>query len=172
MVDLDDYELNRAEMAARLTAEDLIRRVYPFTAYPRKDSLGVVRHGYGRPIEKRPMTTRVADLALREELIRTSAVLRGRVFELKATHPEVPDGRIAVLYAIADILGPEETRDWSPLWEALRRLDWPQVVQELLTCHLFKLMSETPDHKRSVSELIVMLLTGDIPDAGALRESH
>lgn len=163
MPDLDDVELQRLEIVGMRKAEAIIRGFHPLRAFPGKDELGVVRHGYGRPIERRPISERVALVALREEMVQTVAILRPRVFELKGTHPEIPDDRIAVLYALADLLGPAETRDWSPLWDAMRRQDWATVTQELLNCHMLKLMSDTQSQKRQVSELIVMMLTGNIP---------
>lgn len=162
MPDLDDLELNRTELAACEKAEVLMKRLYPHQPFPKRDTQQILRHGYGRKIEQSPQSVVVAELVLREDLAATAAVLRGRVFELKAANPNISDDRIGVLYALADMLGPTLTRDWGPLWMALRRNDWAEVLRELLDCHLVRMAAETQEHKKQITELIVMLYEGRV----------
>ncbi len=162
MPDLDDLELTRTESSACEKAEIIMKRIYPHQAYPKRDSQQVLRHGFGRRIEQTPQSITVAELVLREDLAATAAILRGRVFELKAKNPDISDARIGVLYALADMLGPTMTRDWGPLWLALGRNDWAEVLRELLDCHLVRMAAESQEHKKQITELIVMLYEGSV----------
>lgn len=148
-------------------AAKLARGMYPFRPTVERDELGHMRLGFGRRVETRPISRKVAQAHLVEDMEHTAEVLRPRVFELKAQLPNLPDGRIAVLYLLADLLGAEETRAWNPLWAALTREDWPAVTQELLTCHMLRVMAQHPAYQRQVSKLIVMMLTGSEPKAAA-----
>lgn len=156
VADLDDQGLQDVENRAHPIAMDLIRGLFPMQPTPRKDAQGTLRHGFGRPIEKRPMTDAAASFVLADDLRATQATLRGRVFELIAVHPEAED-RLPYLYAIGDLLGAEKLRDWSALWEQLRRQDWQEVGVELMTAQWDKYYASGAEKRRAVMGLILKI---------------
>lgn len=158
MTDLDDASLLQVELRARHATQALLRRLFPMQEYPAKDAAGVLRHGYGRPIDQRPMTVRAAAFVLAEQVIHAQNILRARVFELIATHPEV-EPKLPPLYAIGDILGAERLRDWTALWDAMRRGAWPAVGIELMTAQWDRYVGASEDKRRAVFELILKIST-------------
>lgn len=158
MTDLDDRGLQMMEGRARVRVLDLLRQMFPLRTLPKRDEAGILRVGYGRSIEERGMSERVARFALADDVQRTQAILRGRVFEVVAVHPEA-EAKLPAIYAIGDILGPERMRDWTALWTAMRRLDWPAVGVELMTCQWDRYLGASPEKKRAVFSLILQVVT-------------
>lgn len=156
VADLDDQGLQDVENRAHPIAMDLIRDLFPMQPVPRQDSHGTLRHGFGRPIEKRPMSDSAASFVLADDLRQTQFVLRGRVFELIAVHPEA-EPRLPYLYAIGDLLGAEKLRDWSALWEQLRKQDWQAVGVELMTAQWDKYYASGNEKRRAVVGLILKI---------------
>lgn len=156
VTDLDDQQLQDVETRAHPVAMDLIRGLFPFQPYPKRDAQDVQRHGFGRPIEKRPMSDAAASFVLADDLRATQAILRGRVFELIAVHPEA-EPRLPYLYAIGDLLGAEKLRDWSALWEQLRKQDWQAVGVELMTAQWDKYYASGAEKRRAVVGLILKI---------------
>lgn len=157
MTDLDDRSLRLMESRARFRVLDLLRELFPLRAFPGRDEAGILRLGYGRSIEVRGMSERVAKFALADDVQRTQAILRGRVFELIAVHPEA-EAKLDAVYAIGDILGPEQMRDWAALWAAMRRMDWPAVGVELMTCQWDRYLGASAEKKRAVFSLILKIV--------------
>lgn len=155
-MDLDDQVLRMIEVRARRRTVDLLRSLFPMQALPNKDDTGTMRHGFGRPIERRPITERVASMALTEEVLHTQDVLRGRVFELLAVHPQA-EPKLPYLYAIGDILGSDKLRDWTALWSAMRREDWVQVGTELMVCQWDRYYGASDEKRRAVFSLIMAI---------------
>ncbi|MEF3081878.1 hypothetical protein V3391_06580 [Luteimonas sp. SMYT11W] len=153
VVDLDDKALQEIETIAHAEAMELLRGIHSMQPYPKVDALGIRRHGFGRPIEKRPITEYAASVALSEDVKLTVAALRGRVFELVAVHPEAKS-RLKYLYAIADLLGAEKLNDWSALWDCLRRQDWDGAAVELMTAQWDRLFACDALSKRHVMRLV------------------
>lgn len=156
VTDLDDQGLRMLEVRARRATVNLLRSLFPLQTLPHKDEAGTLRHGFGRPIEKRPITERVASMALTEEILQTQTILRGRVFELVAVHPQAED-KLPYLYAIGDLLGAEQLRGWSALWTAMRQGDWLQVGTELMVCQWDKYYGAIPEKRRAVFALIMAI---------------
>jgi len=153
MPDLDDQRLQEVEAVAHGEAMELLRSIHAMQPYPKVDAAGIERHGFGRPIRKRPLTEYAASVALSEDVKTTVAMLRGRVFELVAVHPEATS-RLKYLYAIADLLGAEKVKDWAQLWDCLRRQDWDGAAVELLTAQWDRLFACDTVSKRHVMRLI------------------
>jgi len=151
--DLDDQRLQEIEGVAHAEAMELLRGIHSLQPYPKVDALGVRRHGFGRQIEKRPISEYAASVALSEDVKATVAALRGRVFELVAVHPEAAS-RLKYLYAIADLLGPEKLNDWAALWDCLRRQDWDGAAVELMTAQWDRLFACDTVSKRHVMRLV------------------
>lgn len=162
MTDLDDQGLQRMEARARHRVIEILSQLFPLRPYPGKDEAGIVRHGHGRPIESRPMSDRTARFALADDVHHTQSILRGRIFELVAVHPEA-ESKLPALYAIGDILGPERMRDWADLWSAMRRLDWPGVGVELMTCQWDRFLGASLDKKRAVMSLVLQITAPPAP---------
>lgn len=156
VTDLDDQALQDVESRAHPLAMELIRGLFPLQPYPKTDAQGVLRHGFGRPIEKRAMSDATASFALADDLRATQAILRGRVFELIAVHPEA-EPRLPYLYAIGDLLGAEKLRDWAALWEQLRREDWQAVAVELMTAKWDAYYASSLDKRRAVMGLVLAI---------------
>lgn len=153
MVDLDDHQLQEIETVAHGEAMELLRSIHALQPYPKIDAAGIERHGFGRPIRKRPISEYAASVALSEDVKATVAILRGRVFELVAVHPEATS-RLKYLYAVADLLGAEKVKDWAALWDALRRQDWDGAAIELMSAHWERLFAGDSVSKRHVVRLI------------------
>ncbi|WP_115513032.1 MULTISPECIES: hypothetical protein [Xanthomonas] len=161
MPDLDDERLAAVETEAMARTMVLLKSLFTFDRFPKKDSMGIVRHGHGRPIERRAMTEEVAEFALSNDVQAAQACLRARIFELIVVHPEaVP--RLPYIYALADILEPERMREWSPLWSAMRRGDWNAVGVELMTCHWDRYYGESTEKRRAVMQIIMDLARGPL----------
>lgn len=163
MADLDDQQLQEIETVAHAEAMELLRGIHALQPFPKLDALGIERHGFGRPIRRRPINEYAASVALSEDVKSTVAALRGRVFELIAVHPEAVS-RLKYLYAIADLLGTEKIKDWTALWDALRRQDWDAAAVELLTAQWDRLFACDSLSKRNVMRLVHELSR---PDWGA-----
>lgn len=153
MPDLDDVQLQKIEAVAHSEAMELLRSIHAMQPFPKVDALGIERHGFGRPIRKRPISEYAASVALSEDVKATVETLRVRVFELVAVHPEATS-RLKYLYAIADLLGAEKVKDWSGLWDCLRRQDWDGAAVELLTAQWDRLFACDNLSKRHVMRLV------------------
>jgi hypothetical protein len=161
----DDFEttLVVTEVRAARHAERIIKRSFDMLEFPKPDQHNVVRHGWNRPIERRPKAMKVADFELREDLNRARVVLHRRVFQLMATAP-ISHVKLSVLYAIADVLTPEHVRDWEPLWHAIEHRQWHLVMQELLACNWNGLVGTTERNKAMFSQLITVLVSESVPE--------
>ena len=155
-MDLDDQGLRMIEVRARRATVNLLRSLFPLQPLPHKDDTGTLRHGFGRPIEKRPITERVASMALTEEILQAQNILRGRVFELVAVHPQA-EAKLPYLYAIGDLLGAEKLRDWSALWSAMRQGDWTRAGTELMVCQWDRYYGASDEKRRAVFALIMAI---------------
>ncbi|MCF8809660.1 hypothetical protein KIP31_10055 [Xanthomonas campestris pv. campestris] len=121
--DLDDATLLAAERQSLDEAVVLLQECWGRTCRPRRDARNVLRLGYGRAIETREQSERVATMELTEDVMEAQETLRGRFFELLAVHPEMRPS-LPYIIAIADIIGAELVRDATDLWAAARRGDW------------------------------------------------
>ena len=159
-----DFEqsLRMTETRAARLAERIIKRHFDMLEFPKPDQHNVLRHGWNRPIERRAKPMKVADFELREELQGTKLALHARVAMLMAKAP-ISDYRLSVLYAIADLLGPEHVRGWEPLWQALERQAWASVMKELLACNWNGLVGSTERNKELFAELIMGLSSDSLP---------
>ncbi|KWV17147.1 hypothetical protein [Xanthomonas translucens] len=156
MPDLDDAALATSEKVACEKAVELLKECWAMRPLPGRDGNRVLRHGYGRPIEVRPQSRKVAAAALLDDVEWSQGVLRGRVFELLAVHPEAQP-KLPYIYALADILGPERMRDWGELWAVIRRGDWEAAVAELLVCNWDTLYGANANDRRAVVKLVLGL---------------
>lgn len=159
MMDLDEVHLAQMELRTRKKTSQVLHGLFPFTGTPHRDATGTLRLGFGRPIERRPITMQAADLVLTQEIINTQQVLRGRVFELVATHPEAED-RLPYIYAAADILGAETLRDWDGLWASMRNGDWEGAAAELGLVNWSTHIETTKDTQRALWTVINRLQLG------------
>lgn len=160
-------ELGVMESMASKAATRIIKGFHGFYEYPRKDAAGQLRHGWGRPIERRAQPRTVADFAISTDMNRARQVLHFRVATLMVKSP-VPEHKLATLYAIADIIEAEKLRDWGPLWEAMEQGAWSKVVRELLRCDMDRLLGGTDRSKDMFADL-VMNLVSDQPPEGYSR---
>lgn len=131
MTDAAEIDLNGLAERAQKPTADVLRHFFPFQAYPSKDPAGIVRHGVGRPIEKRPLPPEVAEVALMHDIRVAQSVLMGRVFELMARHPSF-EPRLPYIYALGDIFGPQKLKDWSKFWTFLYTNDMQGLASELI----------------------------------------
>lgn len=154
-------ETSLAELEARATAPTakLLEQLFPFTAFPSKDAAGTLRHGIGRPIEKRPMSKEVAEMALAHDILGTQQALRGRVFELIARHPDY-ENRLPYLYALADIMGPDEMRNWNKFWTMLNARDLEGASAELVVANWDRLVGSNEQSRKAVFRIINRLQNG------------
>ncbi|MBB3832542.1 hypothetical protein FHR55_000708 [Xanthomonas arboricola] len=157
--DLDDATLLAAERQSLDEAVVLLQECWGRTSRPRRDARNVLRLGYGRAIETREQSERVATMELTEDVMEAQETLRGRFFELLAVHPEMRPS-LPYIIAIADIIGAELVRDATDLWAAARRGDWLEfgsVIQEFR----WELFSDATERdKRAVSRLVMRLAMG------------
>lgn len=168
MTDLDDQLLLQVELRGRNEAMRLVKGgLHPFNAYAARDEQGVMRHGHGRQVEHRPISVATADVVLKAELVQIAEVLRGRVFPLVSVHPATAS-KVGLLYALADIVGAETMRDWSPLWETLRQGDYKGAASELLNCNWDKYYGSTPDKRRRILDLVLGIM--DTPGTEQVRQ--
>lgn len=159
MTDVSELDLSAIEQRSSGPTASLLKSLFPFTPLPRTDSAGIVRHGIGRAIEKRPMPHAVAEIALMHDISTTQQALRGRVFELVARHPDYED-RLPYLYAIADIFGAEITRNWSKLWQLLNARDLEGAASELIVAQWDRVMGSDESTRRAVFQLVNRLQLG------------
>lgn len=162
--DLDDQTLLLAESRAGRRAFQLLTDLFPMQELPGEDEAGTLRLGYGRPVMKRALSKSTAVHWLRADVVLAQQTLRGRVFELLALHPDA-ESRLPFIYAIGDILGAEILRDWSQLWDAMRRGDWQQVAVELLTAQWDRFYGSSADKRRAVIGLAMSVASPDPSDA-------
>jgi len=159
MPDLDDASLLQAEQESLGEAVVLLKEVWGWTPRPRRDARNVLRLGFGRPIELRTQSEQAATLELTEDLMQAQEVLRGRIFELLALHPEMRRS-MPYIIAIADIMGAELVRDSNELWAAARMGNWLEfgaVIQDFRWDHF---STATIRDKRAVSRLVMRLVMG------------
>lgn len=154
-----DFDLEALEQRTSGLTASILKALFPFQAFPRVDVAGIVRHGIGRPIEKRPLSREVAEVALMHDITTTQTVLRGRVFELVARHPDFED-RLPYLYAIADIFGAEMTRSWAKLWQLLNARDLEGAASELVVAQWDRVMGSDEPTRRAVFQLVNRLQLG------------
>lgn len=159
MPDLNDAYVAQVELRTRRRAEELMHGLFPFDPKPRRDLLGILRLGFGRPVEKRGQSLRIANLALTEEIMQTQQVLHGRVVELLAFQSGA-ETRLPYLYAVADILGAEQMRDWKAIWDAAKRGDWATVGSEVLVGNWDALYGAEPKDRRAVTKLVMDMAYG------------
>lgn len=159
MTDVSELDLSAIEQRSSGPTATLLKSLFPFTPFPRVDAAGIVRHGIGRAIEKRPMPQEVAEIALMHDITTTQQALRGRVFELVARHPDYED-RLPYLYAIADIFGAEITRNWSKLWQLLNARDLEGAASELIVAQWDRVMGSDEPTRRAVFQLVNRLQIG------------
>lgn len=159
MTNVDEIDLEGLEERSRAQTAALVRQLFPFQAYPMRDSAGIVRHGIGRPIEKRPMAPPVAEAALMYDLTQTQKALRGRVFELIVRQPSF-EPRLPYLYALGDIFGPEKLAGWSRLWVLLGIGDMEGMASELIVAQWDKMMGADEATRRLVFRIINQLQLG------------
>ena len=159
-----DFEqsLRMTETRAARLAERIIKRHFDMLEFPKPDQHNVLRHGWNRPIERRAKASKVADFELREDLQGTKLALHPRVAMLMAKAP-ISDYRLSVMYAIADLLGAQQVRDWEPLWQALERHAWASVMKELLACNWNGLVGTSDRNKELFAELIMGLSSDAMP---------
>ncbi len=150
---LDDDSFAAAEGRAIEGAVHLLRALHPMNPFPKKDEAGHLRHGFGRLIERRPLSEKAAAAALEAEVQSTSDVLRTRVFSLLAVRPE-GEHKLKYLYAIGDLMDAEKLRDWDDLWAAMARGDWDEVEIDLVQSHWGAFTGRDKDKVRSVIRLI------------------
>lgn len=155
-------ETSLAELEARATAPTaaLLEQLFPFTAFPKRDGAGILRLGIGRPIEKRPTPKEVAEMALAHDIHVTQQALRGRVFELIARHPDF-ETRLPYLYALADIMGPEEMRSWAKFWSMLNARDMEGASAELIVANWDRLVGSNEQVRKAVFRIINRLQNGE-----------
>ncbi|MCF5928432.1 hypothetical protein L2216_15035, partial [Xanthomonas perforans] len=67
--DLDDATLLAAERQSLTEAVELLQECWGRTARPRRDARNVLRLGYGRAIETREQSERVATMELTEDVM-------------------------------------------------------------------------------------------------------
>ena len=161
-MDADDRDLNQAEHAGRIDAARRLKALFPRAEFAARDDIGVMRLGWGRAVEHRPTSESTAEFALKADLVTISTVLRAQIFPLVSVHPEAKS-KIGALYALADIVGAETMRDWSPLWEAMRRADYKAAASELMCCNWDQYYGSAPDKRRRIMELVLSIM--DPPEA-------
>lgn len=154
MTNLDDQTLLNAENRGVKGAFDLLKSFFEFLPLPKQDEVGIMRHGYGRPIQSRPMTKETAEHGLRTDLMRSQTVLKGRIFELLAVHPESED-KIKYLYAIADVFGPEVLRDTREIWDTARKGDWREVGTQIMLMHWDRYFGVSTEKRRAVLNMVM-----------------
>lgn len=159
MTHTHDLDLAAIEQRTSGPTATLLKSLFPFTPLPSLDSAGIVRHGIGRAIEKRPMPRAVAEIALMHDINTTQQAIRARVFELVARHPDYED-RLPYLYAIADIFGPEITRNWTKLWSLLNARDLEGAASELIVAQWDRVMGSDEPTRRAVFQLVNRLQLG------------
>lgn len=148
------------ELRGRREAMRLVKGLFPFIEYAARDENQVLRHGHGRQIEHRRMSSSVADVVLNDELMRISDCLHGRIVHMVVTRPESA-AKVGILFALADITGPEVLRDWAPLWDALRRGDDRGAAGELLNANWDRYYGSTPEKRRKILDLVLQIMPGD-----------
>lgn len=158
-----EQQLGVTEHRAARGAESIIKRHFERLQYPHRDEINVLRLGWNRAIEKREQPAAVADIHLRHDIAQARIILHGRVFALQAKAP-VSVLRLSVLYAIADLLGPEHVQNWAPLWQAIETQNWPAVMQELLQCNWTGLAGSSDGKKALFSQLITALVANASPE--------
>lgn len=152
-----EQELGLTEVRAARQAERIIKLHFERHPLPVRDENNVLRLGWNRPIERNPEPVEVSSLRLRSEIAQTRQVLHRRVLSLQARRP-ISVLRLSVLYAIADLLGPDHVEAWEPLWQAIEAGDWPRVMQELLRCNWNGLVGNTEQKRMLFSRLITALI--------------
>ena len=155
--------LTETEGQAVRMAEGMVKSFYGFSALPRRDDTGTMRHGHGRPIERRPISLVQADRHLREEMVATRHALHARVFTLMAKR-SIPVHKLAALYAIADIIDVEKVRDWHALWRSMELGEWNKVVRELLRCDIDRVFGATERAKDMFADLVMVMVSDAAPE--------
>lgn len=158
-MDLDDRAFAHQERLARIAAQRIVQDLHGFHPTPTRDDAGVLRLGHGRAIEVRPQSPGAADWQLMHEMSHTVAMLRGQLLPLVELHPEVLD-RLAIIYALADLMGPETMRDFNPFWESLRKGDWNSAGVTLISVQWERWLGKNMETRNKVFRLIVALSSG------------
>lgn len=158
-MELTDAYVAQVELRTRRRTAELMYGMFPTDAKPRRDAVGILRLGVGRPIERRGQSPRVANLVLTEEIMQTQQVLHGRVVELLA-YQSGAESRLPYLYAVADILGAETMRDWKEIWDAAKRGDWATVGSEVLVGNWDAHYGAEPRDRRAVTRLVMDMAYG------------
>lgn len=159
MVTEDELDLDGLEARSAQPTATLLEELFAFNPFPKSDAAGILRHGIGRPIEKRPMPKEVADVALAHDVRTTQVVLRRRIFELMARHPDF-EPRLPYLYALADIMGPEKMKEWSKFWTLLNSRDLEGASAELFVANWDRLLGTNEAVRRAVFRIINRLQNG------------
>lgn len=158
MVDHEAARLAQAELCAleRRGKADAARHLvsfWPFDATPRRGLDGVLRLGYGRPVEHNPQPEAVARMALNRDLDNVAAALARRIFVLKTAQPEC-GRKVGFLYAVADIIGVNAVRDWEDLWTAANAGDWQRVCLLLVALQWGAVDRDAVDRRMAAGNLI------------------
>lgn len=126
---------------------------WPRDEVPRRGLDGVLRHGYGRSIETTPQPEAVARMALERDIEQVSRALARRVFVLQTAQPGCAR-KIGFLYAVADIIGVSQIRDWDELWQAANAGDWHKVCLFLVALQWTAVDRNAVDRRMAAGDLI------------------
>ena len=158
-MDADDRAFAHQERLARIAAQHIVQDLHGFSATPFRDDAGVLRLGHGRAVEVRPQVRAAADVQLMHEMNHTVDTLRAQIQPLVELHPEVLD-RLAIIYALADLMGAETMRDFTPFWESLRKGDWNTAGVKLMSSAWERWLGKNMQMREKVFALIVALSSG------------
>lgn len=146
-----ELEAVRQQACAEATAHLMV--FWPRSEFPRRGPDNVLRHGYGRAIERIAQPESVARMALEVDIDRVSKTLERRVFVLMANQPQC-HRKVGFLYAVADIIGVDRVRDWNELWTAAGRGDWQTVCLYLMALQWEALDAAQVDRRMAAGNLI------------------
>ncbi len=146
-----ELEAVRQQACAEATSHLMV--FWPRSEFPRRGPDNVLRHGYGRAIERIAQPESVARMALEVDIDRVSKTLERRVFVLMANQPNC-HRKVGFLYAVADIIGVDRVRDWNELWTAAGRGDWQTVCLYLMALQWEALDAAQVDRRMAAGNLI------------------
>lgn len=146
-------ELDDVQCFARERAAEHLMLFWPRDEFPRRGLDGVLRHGYGRAIEQVPQTEAVARMALERDIQHVSRALERRVFTLQVAQPGCK-AKLGYLYAVADIIGVTQIRDWDELWAAACAGDWNTVCLYLVALQWTAVDRNAVDRRMAAGNLI------------------
>lgn len=146
-------ELQAVQAYARREATRHLMLFWPRDEVPRRGLDGVLRHGFGRPIELEPQSEDVARMALEADVERVSQALARRAFVLQTAQPDCGP-KLGYLYAIADIIGVRQVRDWDELWQAANAGDWNKACRLLVALQWTAVDRNAIDRRLAAADLI------------------